>query len=214
LGPSVWTALLTTLRGDGHDVFAPDLRSELGAGAGAYERIGERVARLVDETTVTVVHSGAGALVPSIYALVAWREQRVVFLDALMPHPERSWFDTIPRDAADRIKALAVQGLATPWPTWLPRGRLDQLLPDPHMRGALVEEAPHPPLAFLGATAPRLGRWSEAVSCSYLQLSPAYDDEAAEAAQRGWPVERLEGHHLSMMTEPGMVAPHLIRMAG
>jgi hypothetical protein len=214
LGPSVWAALLTTLRGHGHDVFAPDLRSELDAGAGSYERIGERIAGLVDEATVTVVHSGAGALVPSIYALVAWRQRRVVFLDALMPHPGRSWFDTIPRNAADGLRALAVEGLATPWPTWLPPGRLDQLLPDPHMRGALVAEAPQPPLAFLGAAAPRLDRWSEAVSCSYLQLSPAYDDEAGKAAQLGWPIERLQGHHLSMMTEPAMVAPLLIRSAG
>jgi hypothetical protein len=60
------------------------------------------------------------------------------------------------------------------------------------MRDALVAEAPRPPVAFLSATAPRLDRWLEAATCSYLQLSPAYDDEAGKAAQLGWPSNAWE----------------------
>ncbi len=190
---------MSVLRRQGHDVLAPDLRNELSAGGGTYERIAEKIAGLVSGGTVLVVHSGAGALVPSLEDAAPHRARSVVFMDALMPHPARSWFDTMPPSTANKIRALVVDGLAPPWPAWLPTGVLDQLLPDPKVREAFAAEAPNVPLAYLSAPAPNLKRWSEALGCAYLQLSPAYADDAGEAEQLDWPVERLAGHHLIMI---------------
>jgi hypothetical protein len=133
-------------------------------------------------------------------------------MDALMPHPARSWFDTLQPETANKIRALVVDGFAPPWPTLLPTGVLDQLLPNPKVREALAAEAPKVPLAYLSAPAPNLKRWPEALGCAYLQLSPAYADEAGKAEQLGWPVERLAGHHLSMIAQPELVAGSLVRL--
>ena len=211
LGPSVWSALASVLRERGHEARAPDLRPALGAGAEAYESIAERISALAGDGAVLVAHSGAGALVPSVQDAAGSRVKSVIFVDALMPHPGRSWFDTLPAAAADRLRALAADGFAPAWPDWLPSGMLGQLLPDPEVRAALVAEAPRTPLAFLEALAPNLEHWSDVIDGSYLQLSPAYVDEAGKAERLGWPVERLDGNHLSMMTQPGPVAAALLK---
>jgi hypothetical protein len=213
LGPSVWSALSSVLRGHGCDTLAPDLRSALSAGAGTYQRVAEQISGLVSDGTVLVVHSGAGALVPSIQDAAGPGLKSVVFMDALLPHPASSWFDTLPPGTANKLRALVVDGFAPPWPSWLPSGMLDQLLPNANMRQDLAAEAPNVPLAYLSAPAPNLARWSQALGLAYLQLSGAYADEAKAAEKLGWPIERLAGHHLSMMTQPEQVGASLLRLA-
>jgi hypothetical protein len=39
-----------------------------------------------------------------------------------------------------------------------------------------------------------------------VQLSAAYADAAADARLRGWPVVHHDGHHLSTVTQPAVVA--------
>jgi pimeloyl-ACP methyl ester carboxylesterase len=212
LGPSVWSALLTVLAREGHDAVAPDLRGEVRAGGETYRRLADRVSGFVDGETAVVAHSGAGAFLPSIFEVAADRIRSMVFMDALLPHPGRSWFETLPNGVADKVRASAVNGFAAPWPDWLPDGTLRQLLPDDDVRQSLIAEAPKVPLTFLSATAPSPGRWSEALGCSYIQLSPAYAGEAEEAGRLNWPVERLAGHHLSMMTRPELISSLLVRL--
>jgi hypothetical protein len=49
-------------------------------------------------------------------------------------------------------------------------------------------------------------RWPEA-GARYVQLSAAYDRDAAEAGARGWPVAGGNGgSHLDVATEPGRIA--------
>jgi hypothetical protein len=214
LGPSVWSALLEVLARDGHDAVAPDLRGEVCAGGETYRRIAGRVFSFVDGETVVVAHSGAGAFVPSIFELMAAPIKSMVFMDALLPHPGRSWFETLPNGTAEKVRASAVDGFAAPWPEWLPDGTLRQLLPDDGVRQTLIAEAPKVPLAYLSATAPCPGRWSDALGCSYIQLSPAYAGETEAAERLNWPVERLAGHHLSMMTQPELISSLLVRLIG
>ena len=213
LGPSTWGALSAALARQGCEALAPDLRGALDAGAGTYARVAEQVCDLIDEETVVVVHSGAGGLVPSLERATRPRLRTVLFLDGLMPYPGCSWFDTLPPATAERLRALAVDGMATPWPTWLPSGALEQLLPDGEARAALVAEAPAAPLAFLEAPAPEVAGWAQGLTCAYLQLSPAYADETKLADGQGWAIERFDGHHLSLMTEPEPIAAALLRLA-
>jgi hypothetical protein len=48
----------------------------------------------------------------------------------------------------------------------------------------------------------------------YLQLSEAYEDEAARARQLGWPVRRQLSHHLALLTEPSQVAGEVRDLIG
>ena len=60
---------------------------------------------------------------------------------------------------------------------------------------------------------PPVPGWPNA-SGGYLQLSEAYEDEAARARELGWPVRRQLSHHLALLTEPGQVAREVSELAG
>jgi hypothetical protein len=42
-------------------------------------------------------------------------------------------------------------------------------------------------------------------------LSETYQDQAEEAARRGWPVEVVDGDHLSIVTDPEPIAELIAR---
>jgi hypothetical protein len=48
----------------------------------------------------------------------------------------------------------------------------------------------------------------------YLQLSQAYEGEAARARELGWPVRRQPSHHLALLTESAQVASEVRRLIG
>jgi pimeloyl-ACP methyl ester carboxylesterase len=48
----------------------------------------------------------------------------------------------------------------------------------------------------------------------YLQLSKAYEDDAARAGELGWPVRQQLSHHLALLTEPGQVAREVRELIG
>jgi hypothetical protein len=104
-----------------------------------------------------------------------------MFVDALLPHPSRSWMATAPPALADRLRADARNGLAPPWPRWLSETVLARLLPDEAMRTSLIAEAPAVPIAFLEESAPDATAWATSCASAYLQLSPNYDAEANQA---------------------------------
>jgi hypothetical protein len=60
-------------------------------------------------------------------------------------------------------------------------------------------------------TYPPVPRWPNAPA-GYLQLSEAYDDEAARARELGWPVRRQLSHHLALLTQPGHIAGELRKL--
>jgi hypothetical protein len=68
-------------------------------------------------------------------------------------------------------------------------------------------------MAMLEEVYPRAPGWPTAPG-GYLQLSQAYEDEAARARELGWPVRQQPGHHLALLTEPGQVARGVRRLIG
>ena len=56
-------------------------------------------------------------------------------------------------------------------------------------------------------------RWPDAPA-AYLQLSEAYEDQAARAAGLGWPVAERMSHHLAPLTHPALVAESLHELLG
>ena len=164
---------------------------------------------LGDAPAVVVVHSGAGALVPALEA--AWGHlQGVIFADAILPHPGRSWFDTAPPQLADSLRSGAEFGMLPSWDRWWPPGALERLVPDPTLRQALLAELATLPLDYFAEPAPASGL---NVPAAFLRLSGAYDDEARGATRMGWPVVNLPLHHLAMLTHPDAVAGAIAGLA-
>ena len=207
-GPSTWEPTAEALRAYGFRVLVPSLAEAFDEGPhypAAAETVAAQIPEVGPEAHITLVaHSGAGALVPAISAAVP-HARAAVFVDALLPHPGQTWFDTVPAEMRERQLALAEGGRLPKWSEWFPPETIAELLPDAEQREAFIEELPTLPLAYFEEAAPEAPDWP-LPECSYLQLSDAYRDVAAEAERLDWPVRRIEGDHLSIVTRPEPVA--------
>jgi len=85
---------------------------------------------------------------------------------------------------------------------------MEQLIPDDHLRSAVVAEMPRLPLSYFEGVIPVPSGWMR-TSCRYVLLSEAYREEAAEATLRGWQVCELLGSHLDIVTRPVEIADSL-----
>ncbi|THD75103.1 MAG: alpha/beta hydrolase [Phenylobacterium sp.] len=208
LGPSSWAATAEALRLLGHVAETPawprlggvktDYYAILAAG------LAERIAP--GEAPVLVAHSGAGALLPALASRLAVPPAAAIFVDAILPHPGRSWFDTVPAAFRDQLRAGAADGWLPPWYAWWPPGALEQLVPDEAARDALIAELEPIPAAFFEEAAPDAPLRAPA---AYLRLSGAYGAEADAAQHQGWPTKRLPLNHLAILTQPTAVAAAL-----
>lgn len=172
--------------------------------AGLAQAVVDAVPSMSD--AVIVVHSGAGSLAPSIAAALGPRARGVVFVDAVLPHPGRSWLSTVPEDMRTRLLAGVHEGALSRWDQWFPPGVLKAMIPDEAMLAAFVAGLPRVPVAFAEALAPDI-----ALKCpaAYVRLSDAYESEARAAERLNWPVVREPLHHLALLTDPARVAASL-----
>ncbi|WP_100445412.1 alpha/beta fold hydrolase [Glycomyces xiaoerkulensis] len=206
-GPSTWEPTAEALRGLGRRAVVP-------AFGAVFERdppfhdavaavVGDRLTE--DGGPVTLVaHSGAGALLPAIAAAVP-RVGGAVFVDALLPHPGKNWFGTVPEAMRERLLGMGEDGMLPKWSDWFPPEAIAELLPDAVQRSRVVAELPRLSLSYFEEIAPEVEAWPPD-RCAYLRLSEAYGDEAAEAERRGWTVRTLESDHLAVATRPYQVA--------
>ena len=186
-GPFAWSRVAELLRGRGLRVSVH----------GADEPI--------DPPIVLVGHSGAGSRLPAIADQLAGVE-RALYVDALLPHPGRSWAQTVPADFVARLESQAVDGRLPPWPDWWGDDAMQLLLPDDALRARFVGDCPRVPVAALHEVMPEVPEPPSA----YVQLSAAYESETAEARERGWPTMALDLHHLAILTDPELVAAALM----
>lgn len=210
LGGRTWQAVAGALRDRGRSVEVPTWSELQSVSEGFYRSLAtDMAARLGEHPALVVVHSGAGALVPALQS--AWGGLRgVIFADAILPHPGRSWFETAPPQLADSLRAGATFGMLPSWDQWWPPGALERLVPEPGVRTALIGELAPLPLAYFSEAAPPAGLEGPA---AFLRLSGAYDDEARGATRLGWPVVNLPLHHLAMLTHPEALAGAIISLA-
>jgi hypothetical protein len=121
LGAASWAPAQAVLARRGSHALVLGLPDPLDGTPGAYRRIGRALAAQIDEKVVLVLHSGAGALAPSIAAAAGGRALASVLVDALHPHPGLCWFDTVPPAMAESLRAAATGGCAPPWTAWIPQ---------------------------------------------------------------------------------------------
>ncbi len=170
-----------------------------------YDGAALRIAAAMGEGPwIAVLHSGAGGFAP---ALAEAEAAGLIFVDAVRPHPGRSLREVEP-GFVDYLAARATDGHLPPWNRWFEEDPLPRLLPDPALREAVIADLPRTPLGFLDAV-PRASDAWETLPAAYLQLSRRYAPQADWAQARGWPVRRLDLHHLGMVTHPGEVAAAL-----
>lgn len=211
VGPLCWQPVAERLQADGYRVIAPDLTSAVASDchqqsfiAAAVDAI--RVAEM--GSTVLVGHSGAGPLLPAIAS--ATNTVGVIFVDAGLPHPGKSWFDTAPPPLAAHLKSLAGDDGDLPrWSGWFDAAVLNEAIADPSLRLRFVDELPRLSLDYFEQPIPATV-WDGPIS--YLQLSAVYVADADRAAAAGWPVHRLTAGHLAILTAPQHVLPSLIAL--
>jgi len=180
-----------------------------------YQTLAQAMAATIDGTSqepvILVPHSGAGALIPALAAQLRSPVAGVIFLDAILPHPGRSWFDTAPPETREALRAGAQMGQLPPWDDWWPPGALAKLLPEDAVRDALVAELEPLPLAYFEELAPPAELTAPG---AYLQLSGSYGDEIRAAGRLGWSTVSLPLNHLGPLSHPKAVASVLRSLAG
>ncbi len=208
VGPATWQAVAEVLRDEGEPVVVPDLTRSVSAGPPVLPAVQQAAADAVDASkpvgsVVLVGHSGAGPLLPGIADRTVARVRALIYVDSLLPQAGVSWFDRAPHDLADHMRGLARDGLLPPWNEWFEAGAVEESLPDPLVRRRFVAELPRLPLVYFDEAMPAAS-WDG--PSGYLLLSEGYEDDAAQARRRGWPVLERRSHHLSMLTESATAA--------
>ncbi len=201
LGPAVLGPLAAELRSRGDDVAVPDLRPAVESAPGWPARW-TAAAGASGPADAVVGFSGAGVTLPAVAVAVGAR--RVAWIDAVMP---ARYGETVPDDdIRERVAALVRDGRIPDWTTWWGPDALAGLVPDALLRRAIEEDGHELPGDFYDVAVPVPETWPED-GARYIQLSAAYDDAAAEARRRGWPVVgEPAGAHLDIANHPEWIA--------
>lgn len=211
VGPGTWSALAPLMRERGHTVSIPDYSNVLQGSPSYYEKIVRAACGVVGDGNriVLVAHSGAGALVPAVAAVC--KTSAAIFVDALLPHPGKAWFETIPDALKAHLKKLTRDGRVPPWHEWWPKNAIKEMLGDQAAYERFASELRSLPLAFFEEAAPSSST-PAGLRCAYLQLSAGCEAEAQAAERSGWITAHFPRHHLAMLTHPEDVAAELDKL--
>lgn len=206
LGPTTWGPLADELARRGRQVILPDLRPA--ATTGRIEAVLD-LASIYDgsEPPIVVGHSGGGFLVP--FVVTRLEAACGVFVDAGVPVCRGPASPS--GDFLVHLRGLAVDGMLPGWSTWWPAGVLEELVPDRDLRAELVAQQPTVPLALYETAILVPPDWCDR-DLAYLQLSDAYESDAAAARARGWRAVERTGGHLDHMTRPSEIADDVLRL--
>lgn len=213
VGGSCWRAVMADFAERGIWAAAPKLPAWDAVTEPYYPALAATVTEQIAlmHPVVLVVHSGAGSLAASVVAAAKGGVSQVIFIDAILPHPGRTWFETASPGLGESLRAKAADGQVPAWDQWFPTGALAASLPEGAARETFMAELTPTPLAYLEETAPDLDLPGD-IGWSYLRLSKAYEDETRVAREQGIPTLRLERHHLAMVTHADEVASALVNL--
>jgi hypothetical protein len=216
VGPGSWTRVAALLAAHGRRVLTPDCSGALRGDPPYYPKLIACAAGALagddrSDKVFLAVHSGAGGFLPSVAQAVRRDVAGLIYVDALLPHPGKSWFSTAPAGLTAHLRSLARDGRLPPWHEWWPSGAIQALLPDRQMHARFVADLESLPLDFFEEPAPELNP-ANANPSAYLQLSAGCKPDADQAEAQGWPVRRLALHHLALLTRPSEIASELDRL--
>jgi len=211
----IWEPVARDLAADGYAVAVPDLAGTLAAGPPYHLAQARVIAESADgRPAILLGYSRAGPLLAAAGTMLGRDARGYIFVDARLPTPGRSWMQMAPPDLAAWLRDLAdPAGWLPPWSQWWGEEELAELVPDTALRQRFAAGCPRLPLAMVEEAYPPAPGWPDAPG-GYLQLSDAYDDEAARARDLGWPVSVQRSHHLALLTQPLHVARELRELIG
>ncbi len=171
------------------------------------------VVRAMPGRVVVAGHSGGGILLPLVATEARDDVGCLLFVDSDVPL-RGGETPVVPPGFREFLAGRAgADGMLPPWPAWWDDGVMRDLIPDDERRAVIAAEAPALPLAYFDERIPSPAGWDD-VPSGYLQLSDAYAEATAEARERGWPVEAIEGaQHMHPVVAPGEVAEAMLRLA-
>jgi hypothetical protein len=206
-GPSTWRWVAAELAASGHQVSVPAVPA-----VRRWQEFADSVAMQVEHAghTVLVGHSGAGPLLPQIAARIS--AGPLIFVDADVP-PDTGDASLMPAEILAGLRAMAVDGMLPPWSEWFGPAVMAELVPDAERRAVIAAELPRLPVSYFEAAVPAPAGWLVAGGGYVLLTGEAYGDQAAAASARGWPVIRLPGGHLDLVTRPEPIAVAISRLA-
>jgi pimeloyl-ACP methyl ester carboxylesterase len=215
VGCGTWEPIAADLAGDGYTVTVPDLAGTVAAGPPYHLRQARVIAdSAAGQPAILIGHSRAGPLLATAGTMLGEVVLGYIFVDTRLPAPGRSWIETVSPGLAARMREMAdPRGWLPPWPQWWGDEELAALLPDPGVRQHFATGCPRLPMAMFEEIYPPAPGWPNA-PCGYLQLSAAYEDDAARARELGWPVRQQLSHHLALLTAPGQVAREVRKLIG
>ena len=214
VGASTWRPVAECLRADGFDVAVPSLAGIGTAQPPRWRFAVERIARAASarDDLVLVGHSGASLLLPAVTKVFGDAVSAIVLVDAQVP-PASGTTRLAPPDFREFLDRLAgPDGWLPRWSEWWGEGAMERLVPDEAERAELEADIEPLPLAYFDEDVPVPAGW-DACRMEYVLLSPACEADADVAAGRGWPVERIDGQHLDIATQPARIAHLLATMA-
>lgn len=201
VGPSTVAPLATALEALGWTTTVPDLRTASNSPA----HFEQRAVNAADATEIVIGHSGAGPFIPTIGE--ATNAAALLFVDAVDPLPGPLY--TTSKQLLQLLDALpVVEGRLPPWHEWWPAELMAELVPDQLFRRRITDEIPQVPRSFYDSAIPTPSRWWTRPA-AYLQLSPAYELDRAQAELWDWPTSQVDGRHLDVCARPQLVAEHV-----
>lgn len=219
VGPLTWQPVAQILRLRGEQVLVPDISPALRQGPPYYDHIAALVRQAssflpASQPLLLAGHSGAGPLLPAIRRRLEQPISGYLFVDAGLPRHDTSFFDRVPPELSAPLRQMERQpGWLPPWADWFGgEDAIREILPDDARRREFLENLSPVPVALLEERTPVSEGWPDA-PCGYLQFSEAYEEEAEEARQSGWPWQNLQAGHLHMLVDEEEVAGSLREIA-
>jgi hypothetical protein len=182
--------------------------SGLRPGEGAAELVA-RWTDTLDPRAVLLAHSNAGLIAPCVRAGQA-TDAPVVFMDAALP-PEEGTYALAPPRFREHLGTLAdAAGMLPPWTRWWPREDLDAVL-TPDEFDDVDRSCPRLPLAYFDGRLRSPAGWASGHN-AYLAFGDTYAEEVALARRLGWPLARVDGHHLEFTRSATAVASAVVKL--
>jgi len=213
LGPWAWERVAPSLRRQGFQVMTPQLRStgEDSTPPGTVDLddwVEDVASALSGHTEVTLLaHSFAGYVAAAVMERDPSSLRQVVLLDAVIPQPNRSWFDAMGPEVAGFMTSLARDG-AIPW---FSREQLDQLYPghgitdaDYAWMQAHLTGQPIGTCTQAAITRPMKAGSTRVAYIRCLRTNPPAADPSA--IQPDWAYRTLDDGHWPMITDPAACA--------
>ncbi|MGO0578185.1 alpha/beta fold hydrolase [Ornithinimicrobium panacihumi] len=220
LGPWAWTAVSTRLTQSGIPVLLPDLTGLPATGHGLTGWRNHVLGEVSDlERYTLVAHSFAGYLAAALVEEEPSRIGRLILIDAVLPEPEQSFFDSIGADAASFMTSLAVDDPSGHGPVvpWFNAEQLDGLYPGHGMSPqtvALVQALAAPqPLSTYRSAPTRQSLHASSVPTTYIRCRHTPPPLDTDALPPGWTIVAIEAGHWPMFTLPDELTAILTRVS-